>query len=116
MQNIMLIGRLTEDAVVKSTTRQGVKNEFVSFSLACNEERGDERSATFYDVTMPKTGVVDYLKKGQMVSILGRFRFNMTEDKEGKKWPHLNVSVMDIQLTGSGKKPEAEAADAKAES
>lgn len=105
----MLTGRLTEDAVLKSTTKQGVKNEFVSFSLACNENQGDESSTTFYDVTMTKTGILEFLKKGQMVTLIGRFRFRMTEDKDGKQWPHLNVSVMDIQLVGGKKKADAEA-------
>lgn len=107
MQNIQLIGRLVDDAAVKSTTRQGVKNEFVAFTVACNEDRGDERSATFYDVVMNKTGVLEYLKKGQMVYILGRFRFTVSNDEQGKSYPHLNVSVMDIQLVGGGKKQES---------
>ena len=57
MQNIFLIGNLTSDAVVRSDTRQGAKSEFVSFTLACNEQRGDERTATFYDVICTRTGV-----------------------------------------------------------
>lgn len=110
MQNIFIIGRLTEDAALKSSTRQGVKNEFVSFKVACNEEKGDERSATFYDAVMNKTGIFDYLKKGQMVAIAGRFRFTMTKDDKGNLWPHLNINVTDIQLIGGNKKQEAEQA------
>ena len=69
MQIIFITGHLTKDAVLKSTTTQGLKREFVSFSVACNEQRGDERSTTFYDVTMPKTGVLDFLKQGTKVNI-----------------------------------------------
>lgn len=110
MQNIFIIGRLTEDAALKSSTRQGIKSEFVSFKVACNEEKGDERSATFYDAVMNKTGIFDYLKKGQMVAIAGRFRFTQTKDEKGNLWPHLNISVADIQLVGGNKKQEAEQA------
>ena len=110
MQNIFIIGRLTEDAVAKSTTRQGVKSEFVSFKVACNEEKGDERSATFYDAIMNKTGIFEYLKKGQMVAIMGRFRFTQTKDDKGNLWPHLNISVTDIQLVGGSKKQDADQA------
>lgn len=104
MQIILITGRLTEDAALKVSVKQGVKNEFVSFSVACNEDRGDEHSATFYDVVMSKTNVLEFLKKGQQVSIVGRFRFSVTADDKGKQYPHLNVSVMQLELIG-GKKP-----------
>lgn len=107
MQNIFITGRLTEDAVAKSSIRQGIKTEFVTFSVACNEDRGDERSATFYNVTMSKTKLFEYLKKGQMVAIIGRFRFLTSEDEKKNVHYHLNVSVMDIQLLGSGKKADS---------
>lgn len=111
-QIITLTGRLTDDAELRSSIRQGVKNEFVSFTLAVNESIGDEETSTFYDVTMGKSGIFDYLKKGTMVSLIGRFRFIMQEDKEKKKqYPHLNVRVMDIELVGGKKEtPQQEEA------
>ena len=114
MQIITLIGRLTKDATVR-TSNKNVKREFVSFSLACNEQKGDEKSTTFYDLTMPKTGILDYLKKGQIVSVMGRFRYEVTEDENGKQHAHLNVSVMDIELIASSKKSESENAPVSAE-
>ncbi len=106
MQNIFITGRLTEDAVAKSSIRQGVKIEFVSFSVACNEEKGDERNTTFYNVSMSKTKLLERLKKGQMVAIIGRFRFITSDDEKKNVHYHLNVSVMDIQLLGGGKESE----------
>ena len=107
MQNIFITGRLTEDAVAKSSIRQGIKTEFVTFSVACNEERGDERSTTFYNVTMSKTKLFEYLKKGQMVAIIGRFRILTSEDEKKNLHYHFNISVTDIQLLGSGKKSDS---------
>ena len=104
MQIIMLTGRLVKDAILKSNTVQGVKTEFVSFTLACNENRGDSTNATFYDVTMPKTGVFEYLKSGQAVSVVGRFRYSVSKDSDGKEYHHLNVSAMNVELSGGKKK------------
>ncbi len=103
MQRITIIGRLTEDAVVKSTTRQGAKKEFVSLKVACS----DERSATFYDAIMNKTAIFNYLKKGQMVAINGLFRAIMVNDKNGNMFSRLIVSIIDIQLLDGGNGPDA---------
>jgi single-stranded DNA-binding protein len=103
MQQIFIVGNLTRDAEAKSTTRQGVKSEFVSFTVACNEQSGDSDSATFYDVTMPKTAVLDYLKKGQKVAVSGRFQFSLSKDDNGKEWPHLNVRAQSVELAGAAK-------------
>ena len=118
MQTIQIIGRLTEDAVLKSTTKQGVKKEFVTFSVACNEQLGDQESATFYDVTMKKSNVLEYLKKGTMVGIIGKFKFTITSDDKGKTYPHLNVGVYNLQLLGGKsekKEDNQEMSDSSAE-
>lgn len=107
MAKAIIIGRLTDDAVLKSTTTQGIKNEFLSFTVVENEGKDDKRVSTFYDCTAANSKVAEYLKKGTQVLIYGHLRFRLTEDKEkGKVYPHLNVSVMDLQLLG-GKKQEA---------
>ena len=110
MAVIMLIGRLVADAAVKSTSKQGVKSEFVTFTLACNDQKGDEKSSMFYDVTMNKTKLVDYLKKGVLINVVGRYKFEVTKDDSGKQFFHHNVSVFDITLCSSAKKAEGEQA------
>lgn len=109
MQIISILGNLTKDAELKSTTRQGVKNEFIAFTVACNENKGDEESATFYDVTCAKSSVLEYLKKGQKVAVVGRFRFVVTKDQNGKEYPHLNVGAFSVELAGRSSKSEAPA-------
>lgn len=106
MQQIFLIGNLTADAEVKSATRNGNKSEFVSFKLACNEQIGDEKTTTYYDVTMARTGVFDFLKKGQKVGVVGRFKFTVSRDGNGKEYPHLNVSASGVELAGTPRSRE----------
>ncbi len=101
MQHITIIGNLTKDAELRTTSRQGVKSEFVSFTVACNEQRGDEKATTFFEVTSAKTGVFDYLKKGQKVCVIGNFRFNKTKDANGKEYDHLNIAAYGLELAGS---------------
>ena len=43
--------------------------EYMSFRVAVNDTRKGEKTSTFYDVTAVRTGVLDYLKKGQGVIV-----------------------------------------------
>ena len=108
MQFIHIQGNLTADAQLKKTVVQGKETEFVSFSVAVNEKYNGNEEATFYDCTMAKTGIFEFLKKGQKVNIAGplRFRMTTTTDKNGKQvsYPHLNVRCFQIELSG-GPKP-----------
>lgn len=104
MEFIHLLGNLTADAALRSTVRNGVKSEFVSFKMACNYRSGDQTVTTYYDVTAAKTGVFEYLKKGRSVAVAGRLHFAMTPDEKGAKWPHLNVSAVMVELPPSGGK------------
>lgn len=108
MQIIHIQGNLTADAQLKKVTVQGKESEFVSFSVAVNEKYNGNEETTFYDVTMQKTGIFNYLNKGQKVSIVGPFRFRKTtgKDKNGNpaEFCHLNVRVFTIELSG-GPKP-----------
>lgn len=100
MAKIIILGNLTADAEVKSTTRAGKPAEFVTFRVAENEKRGDESIPTYYDVTMGRTGVLEYLKKGQKVQVIGNFRFSMGEGKDGRSYPNLSVTALSVELAG----------------
>ena len=104
MAKIIILGNLTSDAEVKSVVRAGAPAEFVTFHVAENDRRGDESTPTYYDVTMGKTGVLEYLKKGQKVLVVGNFRFSMGEGKDGRTYPNLSVNAFSVDL--AGKKPE----------
>ena len=104
MAKIIILGNLTADAEAKSTVKNDKTVEFVTFSVAENERRGDENISTYYDVMMGKTGVLEYLKKGQKVQVIGNFRFSLGEGKDGRSYPNLQVSALSVEL--AGKKPE----------
>ena len=48
---------------------------------------------------MGKTGVLEYLKKGQKVQVIGNFRFSMT-NKDGRSFPNLQVNALSVELVG----------------
>lgn len=111
MQNIFITGNLTKDAELKVTSRQGVRSEFVTFNVACNRKVNDTDRTTFYDVTCAKTGVFEYLKKGQKVTVAGRFSVNQTTGENGKVFVHLNINATEVELSGTNRKGEAPVED-----
>ena len=46
-----------------------------------------------------KTGVLEYLKKGQKVQVIGNFRFSMT-NKDNRSFPNLQVNALSVELVG----------------
>ena len=100
MAKIIILGNLAADAEVKTANRAGKATEFVTFRMAENEKRGDESVTTYYDVTMGKTGVLEYLKKGQKVLVFGGCRFTIGEGKDGKNYPNISVNAFSVELVG----------------
>lgn len=111
MQNIHITGRLTDNAELKKVVVQGKEREFVSFTAAVNEKYNNVEETTFYECTMSKTGIFDYLKKGQTVAINGPFRFRKQDGVNKKGEPtvftHLNIRVAQIELIGGNKPAQA---------
>ena len=99
MAKIIILGNLTADAELKSTVKNDKTVEFVTFSVAENERWGDESISTYYDVMMGKTGVLEYLKKGQKVQVIGNFRFSVT-NKDGRSFPNLQLNSFRVELVG----------------
>jgi len=97
MQNITISGNLTADA--KAFQDQNGR-DFMSFHVAVNDMHKGEKTSTFYDVIAPKTGVFDYLKKGQGVIVSGPLTISTT-DKDGKSYTNINVYARDLELSGS---------------
>lgn len=102
MQKVFICGNLFADAEVKTSNRNGNASEFIAFRVAVNERIKDADETTSYDVTMPKSGIIDYLKKGQKVAVTGDLRLT-TAEKDGKVYPHLNIRNADVELCGSKK-------------
>lgn len=105
MQQITLYGNLTADATVL-VDQMG--KEFISFKLAVNDSRKGERLATFYDITAPKTGVLEYLRKGQGVVLSGPLNLSLIE-KDGRTFMNARVFARELELAsgaGGSRRPE----------
>ena len=99
LQKIEIIGNLVSDA----ETRSGKDGkEFVSFRVAVSEGSGDDRKSTYYDVSYVKSGLLQYLRKGQPVYVSGRLSLSAV-CKEEKAYLNAYVSAKDIVLLGGQK-------------
>lgn len=96
LQKIEIIGNLVSDAELRSG-KEG--KEFVSFRVAASEGNGEERHTTYYDVTFNRSGLLQYLKKGQCVYVSGRLSLSAV-CKDGKAFLNAYVGARDIVLLG----------------
>jgi len=96
LQKVEIIGNLVSDAEVKNG-KDG--KEFVSFRVAVSEGNGEDRKTTYYDVNYVKSGLLQYLKKGQTVYVSGRLSISAVP-KDGKAYLNAYVGAKDIVLVG----------------
>jgi single-strand DNA-binding protein len=102
---VVIIGRLTRDAELK-TTASG--QSITSFSIAVNRsvKKGDEWTdeASFFDVILwGKIGeiIVQYMTKGKQVAVVGSLRQDRWTDKEGANRSKVVINAETVQLLGS---------------
>ena len=85
---VALLGRLTADPELKTTTNG---NMVTTFTLAVNRSfvgQNGERQADFIDVVAWRATaefVTKYFKKGQMMALQGSLQTRTYEDKQGNK-------------------------------
>jgi len=96
LQKIEVIGNLVSDAEVKNG-KDG--KEFVSFKIAVNEGNGDDKKTTYYEISYVKSGLLQYLKKGQPLYVSGKLSLNAT-CKDDKAYLNAYISAKDIVLLG----------------
>lgn len=96
INSVILTGNLTADP------KKGKAGEtpLIEFSVAVNEYRSGEEIANFFDCTMygkRATAIVDYLKKGQRVTIMGKLQQRrwMKDDEKRSK---VSIVVFDIDF------------------
>ena len=97
LQKIDLIGNLVADAEIRSGKEGG---EYIAFRVAVSEHSGEEKNTTYYEVTCSKSGVIEYLKKGQQVFVSGRLSINAV-CKDGKAYQNNYVSAVFVNLCSS---------------
>lgn len=104
MNKIILIGRLTRDPEVRSTS---TGKTVASFSLAVNRRFASKDSAVladFFNVSaFDKTGdfVRDYTSKGQQVAVVGRLQNREWEDSEGNRKKATEVIAEEVYFADS---------------
>ncbi len=108
MQQIQIIGRVGQDAVIRETAT----NKFTSFSVAVSDNYTDRQGAKvertqWYDLTTDNTNLTKYLTKGTQVFVQGRLSVGTYTDTYGKVQPQCKVSARVIELLSS-KKEETE--------
>jgi single-strand DNA-binding protein len=106
-----IIGRLTADAQVRTTT---ANKEVVSFSLAVNDSYKNKQGErinqpTYFDCSYwLSTAVAKFLAKGTLVELTGRVSARAWAGKDGKTHAGLNFHTSQIKLYGgSGKNSNA---------
>lgn len=88
LNNIVIMGRLTADPILRRT-QNGVA--VASFTLACERDfapQGADKETDFIDVCAWRYTaefVEKYFSKGQMAVVTGRLQIRNWQDKEGNK-------------------------------
>ena len=96
MQRIEIIGNLAKDAVRVEGQNGGTP--FMSFTVICNEKKGDNEIKSAYEVTGSVSGVLDFLKKGKQVFVAGYPSARAYSDKEGQPAAQMRISAQAIEL------------------
>ena len=121
INKVILIGRLTRDPELKSTSGG---NYFCRVSLASNrsiynkETRESRDEVGFFDcVAWGKSAeaICKYLQKGRRICVEGSLRWSSWESQDGKKQSKVEVNVeafqfLDAKQAGDGAAPEGGAA------
>lgn len=101
MQTAEIIGNVVADC----ETKAGRNGEYVTFTVAVNEIRGEERTTTYYDVRYVKNGLRDFIRKGTKVFVRGNLSIS-TNIRDGKTFVNVNIGAREIELLSSPAKGE----------
>jgi single-strand DNA-binding protein len=104
INQVIVIGRLTRDAEIKTTASGQVVSD-ISIASNRNVKKGDkwESEANFFDVTIwgrQAEALQQYLTKGQQVGITGELRQQRWE-KDGQQRSKVIINANHVQLLGS---------------
>jgi single-strand DNA-binding protein len=102
MNNVILIGRLTANAVLKHTQQN---KAVTSFTLAVSN--GKDRPADFINcVAWEKTAelIAQYTQKGHMLGVQGKVSTRSYDDKDGRKQYVTEILVREIEFLEKAEK------------
>lgn len=97
MNKIELIGRLTKDTELKTTTAGG---SVTHFSIAVDRRSQDQDADFFECVAFGKTAefITKFFSKGMRIAIAGRMQNNNYADKNGVMHYGVNVIVEEAEF------------------
>lgn len=96
MQKIQLIGNLAADAV--QVPGKDGREPFVSFTIACNEKKGDQEVTSWYEATYKSTGAFQFLKQGKKVYVDGLPECKAFMTKDNAPAAKIVVRVFNLEL------------------
>lgn len=102
-----IIGRLTKDAQVRTTSQdRQVVNFTVAVSDSYRNKQGErvEQTAYFDCAYWLSTGIAPYLTKGSLVELSGRVSARAWSGKDGQPYAGLNFHTSQIKFYGGSKK------------
>lgn len=106
INRVVLMGRLTKDPELK-TTSGGVS--VTSFSIAVDRNyvrSGEERKADFFDVVAWRSTaefIARYFNKGDMIAVEGQLQTRTYEANDGSTRKVVEVNIDNASFTGSKK-------------
>lgn len=103
---MQIIGSLGKDAIVKEVGGKNVINFSVAHSEKWKDNQGNLKEKTTWAECAywtDKTGLLPYLKKGQLVYVEGSPEADAYLNKEGAAAATLRLRVSNVQLLGGNK-------------
>ncbi len=96
MQRIEIIGNLAKDAA--QFEGQNGRPPFLSFTVICNEKRGETEIRVPYEVTSSACGLLEFLKKGKQVYVAGIPSARAYINKDEQPVGQMRISAQNIEL------------------
>ncbi len=112
MNNVCLVGRLTRDPELR-TTSSGLSNCRFSLAVDGRTNADGETHTDFINIVVWRTladNVAKYCKKGSMVGLVGRITTGSYQDESGNTRYTFDVVADNIRFL-TGKKEESESSN-----
>lgn len=108
MVKMQVIGHLGKDAIVNNVNGKTVINFSIAHTEKFKDAQGQQKEKTLWVEAAwwtDKTGIVQYLKKGQQVYADGQPDVRTYTTPDGRTGSSLVLRVSQVQLVGGNKNP-----------
>lgn len=111
LNKVLLNGRLVADVELNNYGKGKNAGVYTRFTLAVNDGKDENGESIAQFITCKafnKTAELleEYVKKGEMVTVVGKLVNNNWEDKDGNKHYSTEVNVLELDLLPNGKKDD----------